>query len=138
MDGFLVRLFICLAVIAAGFALFISRSSSPHRDLWILFPLIGVAPAILAAALLFVPIETFADSRGLDAWVTPAVVVAGASMAPLFELLARLGGRLRGASNPKRRPFRFGQFVSAASIWIILGALWGALWRTSAIVLMWI
>ena len=133
MVEFLIRLLICLAIMAAGFAIFISRSSSEHRHLWLLFPLVGAVPASLAAALLFVPIETFAYSRGLDHWATPAVVLAGASIAFLFEFLARLHERPGRFGKPARSPFRLGHFVRAASVWIVLGASWGALWRASAI-----
>ena len=132
---FLLRLVICLGVTAAGFAVLVARSSSQHREMLFLAPLFGFIPASLAAALLFVPIERFASSRGL--WATPAVVLAGASLVFLFEFFVRLHGPLRGTRKVTRTPFRFGQFVKAARLWIILGAMWGALWRASALVTAW-
>ena len=132
----MLRLFFCFGVVIAGFAVFISRSSAQHRDMWLLVPVFGAVPAILAAALLFVPIERFAYSRGLDHWATFGVVIAGGSIVFLFTLIAHLPERLRRTSKPAPTPFRFGRFVSTASIWIISGALWGALWRASAFILM--
>ena len=103
--------------------------------MWLLLPLFGAVPAILAAALLFVPIERLAQSRGLDQWAAPAVVLAGASMVFIFEFLVRLPEQPRRLGQAARTPFRLRQFVRAASIWIVSGALWGALWSASPMIL---
>jgi hypothetical protein len=136
---FLLRLVIAAAIMVAPILLIVIRAKRAETGLLLLFPMVGIVPAAAAAAILFVPIEQKLHARGLDSWITPAVIVAGASVIWIFMLgMASAGGpaKLRRLFNIARKDPA--NFFLPMIVWMVLGGLWGALWRLSGRMIDWI
>src|SRR5206468_5968233 len=103
--------------------------SSQNRSMLMLFPLFGAVPGAVAAALLFVPIELAARFLHLGGWVTPAVVLAGASIVFLFDVLVGFKNGTREFRLALERWFGANRSANlrTASSWIVIGANWGTL-----------
>ena len=83
-----------LARIVVGIALFclpvvilVVLSRKPESALYLLFPMFGAIPAIIAALVLFVPLESYLDARGLAHLKNVAVPLAGATVVFLFMIV---------------------------------------------------
>ena len=115
---FLVRILISIPIFLVPFVLFLLRSRQMHKELILLYPLFGLIPGLVSAAVIFVPIEYLLRLNGLVPLITPAVIAAGAAIVLIFAVLIA-GRKVKAASRPG--------LIS----WIIAGAWWGVAWRLS-------
>src|SRR3982750_3454061 len=130
MTLLLVRLLISAAMFAAPFALLAFASKSEFGGMWLLFPVFAAVPGVLGALLLFVPVEAVLEARGLQAYKNLAVPAAGALIAPILTLVmvtasgkAHMLGRLVSDGVNAWGPL---------IMWMVLGAIFGWLWRVTA------
>ena len=131
MTLLLVRLLISAAMFSAPFALMAFASKSQHGAMWILFPLFAAVPGVVGALLLFVPIEAILESRGLHSFKNVFVPLAGALIAPILLIVTTTASGKLGLVAER--------FSSAGVnawgpivLWMVLGAVFGALWRLTA------
>ena len=131
MTLLLVRLLISAAMFAAPFALLAFAGKSELSGMWLLFPLFAAVPGVLGALLLFVPVESALDARGLQAYKNLAVPAAGALIAPiLMVVMATAGGKA---------DVMLGRFASQGVnawgplvLWMVVGAIFGWRWSVTA------
>ena len=128
MTLLLVRLLISAAMFSAPFALLAFASKSQNGAMWILFPLVAAVPGVVGALLLFVPVEALLDARGLQSYKNLVVPLAGALIAPIMlVVMATAGGKV--ALFMERLSSGGANASGPIVLWMILGAVFGALWR---------
>jgi hypothetical protein len=126
----LIRLVICVVLFCLPFLGLIMLDGSPDAMIYLLFPIFGAIPGLLAALLVFVPIERLLERRGEEHLKNFAVPAAGALLifAIALVVLSFSGdlsvkiARIMGGGLYNLWPFL---------IWSLLGAVWGGLWRLS-------
>lgn len=111
--------------------LFVIMSGSSDSALVLLIPMFGAVPAVIGTFLIFMPIEAGLDAAGLGPLKNVAVPAAGGLFIVLFVLVMSMGDdtltllieRLRNDPVNVGGPLLF---------WMVLGVVWGVLWRASA------
>ena len=131
MSLLFVRMCISAAIFAVPFMLLMLVSGGAYGGLWLLFPLVAAIPGALGAMILFAPMEALLDACRLPALKNLAVPLLGALIAPallvFFHFLDGKEGSLierltSGGINV------WGPIV----LWMVLGVIFGVLWRLSA------
>ena len=123
----LLRIFISLLLACAPFAAFIVSSGKPENMLLLIIPFFGAVPAVIGALLVFVPIECKLEASGLRALKNVLVPAAGTLLVLIFMVIMGLtSGSLvllfkRLFADP-----------AGVGVWMVLGGLWGVVWRISA------
>nr|WP_137677987.1 hypothetical protein [Parerythrobacter lutipelagi] len=126
---FLARCFVCILLFCAPLLAMMASSGDPAMGMLLLIPMIGLIPALIMALLLFVPVEALTGRMGLR-WLAnvlvPIMGVVGAGLC-LLVLAAALGASDAMARNFAQQPWAF-------YFWLAMGALWGVVWRLTALV----
>lgn len=126
----LLRVLLCAVVFTAPVALYIIMSGKKDNLLLLLFPMIGIIPAVIGALLVFWPLEALLDGTGRPAWKNYFVPIAGACLIiAVVAIVGGISGKLammleRIASNPVNNG-------GPILLWMVLGLIWGILWRMS-------
>jgi len=131
MTLLLVRLLISAAMFSAPFALMAFASKSQHGAMWILFPLFAVVPGVVGALVLFVPIEAILESRGLHSYKNAFVPLAGALIAPILLVVTTAASGKIGLVVERYSSAGVNAWGPIV-LWMVLGAVFGALWRLTA------
>jgi hypothetical protein len=124
------QIFLALALVTVPVVLAVIAMTGGKGGglMYLLFPVIGAAPAVAAAVLLFAPAEAALDGHGLGQWKNAAVPLIGSLLVWLVLLPALL-------RDPRRVIQRLGGAGAgnrvAILLWMGLGALWGATWRVA-------
>ena len=130
----LLRIAACMVIIALPFVLLAFASGKADGLLWLIFPVVAAAPALLLLALVFAPVEALADARGLPR--TQTVLIAGAIATSLVWLAFQfLSAWSQG--KPVASILASGIGLRTLIIWIVLGVLLGAIWRGSEVLARW-
>lgn len=132
----LLRLLLCLILFYLPFILFVATSRNKENALWLLFPLYGTIPAILGALLLFIPVEMYLSAHALGHLNNVAIPVAGSLLIVIFMFIASIvSGNLPRYLS---RIYKEGKHMLAPLLfWSLLGTIWGAVWRLSHWLLVW-
>ena len=133
----LARIVVSIVLFCLPFLILVARSRKPDNALFLLFPLFGAIPAIVAALVLFVPIEGLLDARGVPHLKNLLVPLAGASVVFIFTVvmgvvwgnLGTMISRLTAGGMAA-----WGGFL----VWSVLGALWGLVWRSTEWLAKWV
>jgi hypothetical protein len=125
------RVLICLMLFCLPFVLYIAASGQPDAGMILVFPVFGAIPAILGALLIFVPVETYLDRRGLGHLKNKAIPLAGALLIAVF-MIVMWGIKGRLLELVARVSTGDIGIVGPILLWSVLGAIWGALWRVTA------
>jgi hypothetical protein len=126
----LARIIVGIVLFCLPVLIFVILSRRPDNALYLLFPLFGAIPAIIAALILFVPLEAYLDARGLPHLKNIAVPLAGAAVVFIFMIVmgvvwGNLGTMFTRLANGGIAAW--GAFL----VWSVLGALWGLVWRST-------
>ena len=131
MTLLLVRLLISAAMFSVPFALLAFASKSENGALWLLFPLVAAVTGVVGALLLFVPVEALLDSRGLQSYKNLFVPLSGALIAPiLLVVMTVASGKV--ALFMERLSSGGVNAWGPIVMWMMLGAVFGALWRLTS------
>ena len=131
---FLVRLVISLVIFCAPIVLYVIASRKADNALYLIFPMFGAIPGAIGAVLVFVPIESYLQTRGLAHLADRLVPASGATLIVIFTLV--MLGTSGGFGRFWRRLVAGGMnAVAPLLVWAVIGVLWGAAWRASAWVL---
>jgi hypothetical protein len=127
----LIRVLVCLALFCLPFLVLIVLEGRPEALIYLMFPMFGAIPGILAALLIFAPLEWLLDRRGLGRLKNIAIPLAGAL---LIFVVALVIGSLSGKLGLMLDRITTGgaNVVAPFLVWSVLGALWGGLWRFTA------
>jgi hypothetical protein len=130
----LARIIVAVVLFCLPFVIFVVLSEKPDNAMYFLFPIFGAVPAILAAVILFMPIEAALDARGMADCKNFAVPLAGAM---IFFLVIIIIGLISGNLGAM-----FARIVKAGWLsllpWSFLGALWGLVWRSTEWLANWV
>ncbi|MEA3008391.1 MAG: hypothetical protein QOJ91_83 [Sphingomonadales bacterium] len=113
----LVRLLLSLGLFCGPFLAFAVLSRQQHAGLVLIMPLFGAVPGIMAALILFLPIEVALRGTGLENILVP---LAGASLIFLFTVITQRGVRYRRSGKSGWNGW---------TLWSVAGAFWGVIWR---------
>lgn len=130
----LARSVICVLLFCLPLLLYILASGSAETSLILFIPFVGLIPALLGAWLLFSPLEALLDFLNIGNLRNIILPLAG-GLLPLivFAIIIEVSGdrrlilnRLSTGGMNEWGPLLF---------WIVLGVIWGGLWRISEWVL---
>ena len=124
----LLRIAACLVVIALPFVLLALSSGKQEGMLWLIFPVLFTLPALLLLACVFVPVEIYAVAHGISK--TNAVLVAGVVVTSFFWFIFRMLSAL-SQGKPLLSLVGTGTSLRTVVIWMVLGMILGAIWRSS-------
>jgi hypothetical protein len=127
MGMIVARIIVSVVLFCLPILIFVILSRKPDNALYLIFPMFGAIPAIVAALVLFVPIESYLDGRGLGHLKNLAIPLAGATVVFIFTVvmgvvwgnLTTMLGKLASGGVAT-----WGAFL----LWSVLGALWGLVW----------
>ncbi|MCJ8190578.1 hypothetical protein [Sphingomicrobium aestuariivivum] len=126
----LARVVVSFGIFCAPFFLYIAASSTPEDAMILIFPFIGAIPAIVGALVLFVPAEMLLDRLGAPALKNVVVPLLGASLSIISVLV--IGAWTDSLGTLARNIAQHGSmFWGAMSVWAVLGAIWGLVWRST-------
>ena len=137
MGMIVARIIVSVVLFCLPILIFVVLSRKPDNALLLILPLAGAIPAIIAALVLFVPIESYLDARGLGHLKNVAIPLAGATVIFIFMIIMGLAwgnlgtllGRLVDGGVAA-----WGVFL----LWSVLGALWGLIWRSTEWLAKWV
>jgi hypothetical protein len=130
MGLLLARMVVSVPLFCLPIILFAVLSGKPDNMMFVLFPVFGAIPAIIAALVLFVPLESVLDARGMPQYKNVLVPVAGASVVFIFTLVTGLAAGSLGTMITRLSTggsAAWGAYV----LWSVLGAVWGLVWRST-------
>jgi hypothetical protein len=138
------RAVVFAALVCLPFVLLaVDRRQRQHGALlWLMFPFFWGGPLLLAALVVFAPLERFLDARGLGHVKDVGVPLAGAALVVGVLAIATAVALRSGNPNVRRRvverfarhPVRQVLYVAAGAV---PGAAAGALWRLAERVAAW-
>ena len=137
MGMIVARIIVSVVLFCLPILIFVVLSRKPDNALYLIFPLVGAIPAIVAALVLFVPLESYLDGRGLGHLKNVFVPLAGATVIFIFMIVM---GAVWG--NPKTMMDKLAHggvhAWGAFLVWSVLGALWGLVWRSTEWLAKWV
>jgi len=121
---FLARCLACTSIFVAPLVLVVLASDDPSMMLILIIPFFGLIPAYIMALVVFVPVEALCKWIGAR-WLANIVVPisGGAGAAGGIVLLALVLDNLGVLAR------NFAQEPWALIFWVVLGFVWGVLWR---------
>jgi hypothetical protein len=124
------RLLVSLALICSPFVLFVVASRKPESAIMLMFPVVGGTPVILGTLLIFAPLESYLNARGLGHLKNVAIPLAGAVLIVIvtFVGLWATGGLPKSLARISSAPV---SAIGALVLLSVVGAIWGGLWRLS-------
>ena len=126
----LARIVVSLALFCLPILIFVILSRKPDNALYLLFPMFGAIPAIVAALVLFLPIEVYLDGRGLSHLKNLLIPLAGAAVVSIFIFVM---GIVWGDLGRMVSRLANGGVAAWGAILLcsVLGGLCGLVWRSS-------
>ena len=133
MSLILARIVVSIALFCAPFLLFIALSKGHNAGMILIIPIFGGVPAIIAALLIFWPIEAMLNNAGVGWLKNLAIPLAGCLIAFLFFLIAgwKFGNLDVVLRNLAKNP---GDLL----VWSVFGGAWGVVWRLTELIAKWI
>ena len=131
----LARIIVSVALFCAPFILYVVFSNQSQAGMMLLFPLFGAIPAIVAALILFLPIELLLENK--NSWLKNILIpLTGASVIFIFMfIMARSSydaSRIQNLAVP-----RYSMEWGIYAIWSVAGATWGVIWRFTEFLAKW-
>lgn len=121
---FLARCLACTLIFLAPLILVVIASADPNTALILIIPFFGLIPAYIMALIVFVPVEALCKWAGARWLANIAVPISGgAGAAGGIVLLAVVWDNLDVLAR------NFAQEPWALIFWVVLGFVWGVLWR---------